>query len=1275
MTVERLPSEWSCALPTAAARTGLADRPLGQVGPCRRPRRGWGAHGHLFTLGCVCAVIGSLGIPVSAAAPSIQTAWHDAQGYRWRELKIAPTGHTGFTRLSGDETGLVFTNTLTELAGALNRVLYNGSGVAVGDYDGDGRPDLYFCGLNTSNVLFRNLGEWRFEPVPSSAGIVFPDLVGRGAVFADINGDGWNDLLVSTLAQGVRCYLNTGDGRFTDFTREAGTASDGGSTSLALADVDGNGTLDLYITNYRPSDIRDRGEVTMRVVGGEVVPPPEYRDRLTVIQGAIYEYGQPDQLLLNDGHGRFAPVGWDSGMFLDEAGETLSRPPRDWGLTATFRDINGDGLPDLYVCNDYWTPDRVWYNQGQGQFRAIAPTALRNTSASSMGLDLADVDRDGDLDCFVLDMFSRDPRFRLRQKLAQMPPPHEIGVVGNRPQVMRNTLQENRGDGTFREVAWHAGVPASDWSWSAVFLDVDLDGFEDLLISAGHFKDVQDMDVNMLIKVRQRPRDPKLSPEERHRRFTQELLEHHRLYPRLEMPVVAFRNRGDGTFEESTDAWGTEELGVHHSIATGDFDLDGDLDLVTNNLDTNAGLYRNESTAPRVAVQLRGHPPNTQAIGAVVRLLGGAVPMQLQEVVSGGRYLAGCESLLVFAAGLNTGSMTLEITWRSGRRAVVNNVQANRLYEVQEPESAPIPRETPPTTSPQFEDRSDRLQHRHHESAFDDFARQPLLPFRRSQAGPGLAWFDLNNDTHLDLVIGTGRGGALEVRLGDGRGSFRPMTSAPDWTAPDDISTCLGYFADPTAPALLVGVSGYQVPGQAAVLEVRLQDDRLTFTPAVKDAPEVVGPLALGDLDGDGDLDLFVGGGCRPQHYPESVGSRLYRRTAGRWVLDDENTSRLKETGLVNGAVWSDLDGDSAPELVLACEWGPIRVFQNSAGELAEVTNDLGLGPYVGWWRGVATGDLDGDGRLDIVAANWGLNSPFRATLRQPLRLLYGDWLGAGRYDLLETVYAPDTGDLLPARDFNSLVPSLPFLYERYRSFRQFSESSVQYLLGEFAAQTRQVSANTLASMVFLNAQPRFRPVILPRAAQLAPASGVIIADGDSDGHEDVFLSQNFFAMRSELPRQDAGRGLWLRGDGRGQLAEVSGQDCGIQIYGEQRGAAIGDFDADGRMDIAVAQNGIETKLYRGARAAPAWRIRLQGRPENPQAIGAMLRLERGGFRGPVREIQAGSGYRSQNASVQLFGPKGDEDRVWIRWPGGVEETHELSPDRGDIQLVQPSGG
>ena len=586
--------------------------------------------------------------------------------------------------VSAAETGIHFTNVLDELSAAANRTLQNGSGVAVGDFNGDGRPDVFLCSLQGECALYANLGGGHFTNVTQGSGINVTKRICRGAVFADINGDGWLDLLISTLGGGVLCFLNDGKSGFADQTESAGTKSKAGSTTLALADFDGDGTLDLYVTNYRAEDIRDRARIDIMRVNGRVLPVPELRDRIELTAHGMIEYGESDVFYRNDGQGHFSAISWTNGIFLQESGMPLAAPPLDWGLAATFRDLNDDGFPDLYVCNDYWTPDRIWLNDGKGRFRAIDPLAIRHTSENSMGVDFADIDRDGHTDFIVLDMLSRDPSRRKRQVAAQTPSAPRIGEIGNRPQIMRNTLFHNRGDGTFEELANYAGVEASDWSWQPVFIDVDLDGFEDLIVPAGHTRDIQDWDATIKIKSLQHswPRD--IDRTEQQKAFTREMMEHTRLYPTLEMPIAAFRNRGNLQFEETTQEWGTDALGVHQGIAFADFDGDGDLDFVVNNLNAPAAFYRNETGSPRVAVRLKGLPSNTQGIGARVTLLGGAVPRQTQEVVSGGRYLSGFDPLLVFAAGDKNPRMTIQVKWRRGKTSVVPNVSGNRVYEISE---------------------------------------------------------------------------------------------------------------------------------------------------------------------------------------------------------------------------------------------------------------------------------------------------------------------------------------------------------------------------------------------------------------------------------------------------------------------------------------------------------------------------------------------------------------------------------------------------------------
>jgi hypothetical protein len=1230
-----------------------------------------------------------LGVALSAALPASLAAsraleWHNEKEFRWADLEVPKAGRTGFTLLSPEQTGITFTNNLAEEEGVANRVLWNGSGVALGDYDNDGLIDIFFCGLDTPNALYKNLGDWRFTNVTRQAGLERSGKFFRGAVFADINGDGWLDLLISTTGQGVLCYLNDGHGHFTDATATSGTGSHFGSVTLALADVDGNGTLDLYIANNRTSDIRDRGQIDMSMRRGQVIIPPQFRDRLLVMEGRLFEFGEPDQLLLNDGQGRFTEVGWTNGFFLDEDGRPLQQAPLDWGLTATFRDINGDGLPDLYVCNDYWTPDRMWLNDGEHHFRAVPRLSLRHTSASSMGVDFADINRDGYLDFFVLDMFSRDHRLRRRQMLAQRPMATRAGMIDNRPQIMRNTLFLNRGDDSFAEIADFAGVEASDWSWSPIFVDIDLDGYEDLLIAAGHERDVQDLDANAQIKTRPRSYVGITNDVERQQAFARDKYANVRLYPPLQMPVITFRNLGNLHFQEMTALWGTDALGVHHGMAMADLDNDGDLDFVVNDLGAAAGVYRNDSVAPRVAVRLRGLPPNTQAIGAKIKLLSGAVPMQSQEVISGGRYLSGSDPMLVFAAGPAREGMSLEVTWRTGSKSVIHEVRPNRLYEIYQPpvnsglklqvasplEKAGQVNPSGHATPTLFADQSKALDHTHAEDAFDDFVLQPLLPRRLSQLGPGIAWCDLDGDGHEDLIIGSGKGGRLGIYLSDGRGHFKRDSAPPfDSIAARDQLGIVAWPNSKTGTAILVGNACYEDGGAPGAPVLQFDWRTRNVVQPISAELTSTGPLALADIDGDGDLDLFVGGRVIAGRWPGAAASRIYRNDAGKWVLDVENTKALENVGLVSGATFTDLDGDGLPELVLACEWGPIRVFGNSGGRLREQTHAWGLDQFTGWWNGVTAGDLDGDGRLDLIASNWGLNNPYHATPEHPVRVYYGDLGGRGLVDTLEAAYDTELQALAPIWHRDTLATALPWIAGKYPTHKAYSEATVEEILGERKSKASWVEVNTLSSMAFLNRGDHFQPVELPPEAQFAPAFAVVVADFDGDGNEDVFLSQNFFATSPQTPRFDAGRGLLMRGDGTGRLTPVPGQQSGLSVYGEQRGAAACDFDEDGRIDLVVTQNGAQTRLFQNANGKPGLRVRLKGPDSNPTGVGATIRLQFGKHMGPAREVRAGSGYLSQDSAVQVLGASEEPTSLVVRWPGGRTNLVAIPPGAREVTV------
>ena len=1213
--------------------------------------------------GCWGTALVLLGLVLSAGAAA------EKNGVRALPLQPPPPGKPGFTLLAPDQTGVGFTNRLWPEAEARNHNLLNGSGVALGDYDGDGWCDVFLCSLNGASTLYRNLGGWRFADVTVAAGLANTNQLARGAVFADVDGDGDPDLLVSYSGAGVRLFLNDGRGRF----QEAGAPelrAETGSMTLALGDVDGDGDLDLYVTNYGENTVRSGLRISTRLEGGREVVVGRYRQRLRIIDGKLVEYGEPDALYLNEGAGRFRRVPWTGGAFRDETGQTLRTELWDMGLTAVIRDLNQDGHPDLYVCNDFHNPERVWLGDGRGGFQLAPRPTLRSTMYFSMAVDFGDFNRDGLMDFFGTDMLSRHHTLRMRQQRLPSPPlAYTLEPQADRPQVQRNMLFINRGDGTYTEMAQRAGVAASDWTWSVLCLDVDLDGWDDLLVGTGHYFDALDQDAI-----------------ERTARFTfAEKLDGRRMldaFPPLRVPNYAFRNRGDLTFEEVGRRWGFDATEVSHGMAAADLDNDGDLDVVVNCLRGPALVYRNDATAPRLAVRLRGRPPNTRGIGARLRLSGGPLPVQVREMTCGGLYLAGSDTCRVFATGTAEAALVLEVFWRSGRYSRIPGVRAGFLYEIDEAAAEPQPPPAEPAARDQptwFLDESAALNHTHQDAPYDDFGRQPLLPRRFSTAGPGVAWLDVDADGREDLFIGGGRGSRVAGFRNLGAGRFAPLAgeSPPD-PLPDDATGLCGTPLPGGRAGLIYGVSGYEAGGDHAPA-LRLVEFPPATTAgntsrvglALPPLPTggTVGPVCLADWDGDGDLDAFVGAQMRPGRYPEFGDSVLLRNEAGRLVVDREASQPVRRAGLVNSAVFTDLDGDGWPDLALAVEWGPVRVYRNEGGRFREVTRELGLEPWTGWWLSVTAGDFDGDGRPDLVAGNRGENSFHQVLGPGPWSLYHGDLVGDGGVHLVEAWWDEHTRRDLPVRGLSDLEKELLWLRTRFPTHAAFADAGVAELLAGRAAARLEVRQP--ASRVFLNRGARFEARPLPLEAQLAPAFGLVVADFDGDGHEDLFVAQNFFGTRPEDGPLDAGRGLLLHGDGTGGFTPVPGTESGLVIYGEQRGAATADYDGDGRPDLVVTQHGNTTRLFRNQAGRPGLRVRLRGPPANPAGVGAAVWLEwENGGRGPAREIRAGGGWWSQDAFTVVLATPERPRTLHVRWPGGRVTTRALGREAREMEVT-----
>ncbi len=1177
--------------------------------------------------------------------------WQEIPGARWTPIQpVPPSPRPGFTLVASEASGIAFTNHLAEASAANNRILENGSGVALGDVDGDGWTDLYLCRLEGDNALYRNLGNWRFEDITARAQVGCPGQASTGALLADADGDGDLDLLVNAIGGGTRLFLNDGTARFTELA-DSRLVRRFGSSSMAMADMDADGDLDLYVANYRTDTFRDdppglRVEA-VRQTDGSIKVTPEGRFIPVVPPGGagveLIERGERDFLYLNQGGARLAPVSWTSGAFLDESGQPLRDPPADWGLAVQFRDFTGDGHPDLYVCNDFASStDRIWISESGRRFRAAPRTSFSHLSLSSMSVDVADIDRDGRDDVFVADMLSRLAGRRAWQRpntLAGLfaPPIQDPGYA---PEVPHNTLHLARDDGSFAEIASFAGVAASEWSWSGIFLDVDLDGWEDLLLATGNGHDVQHADtLAELSRVRSAP-----SAASR--------LANLRRFPALPTPLLAFRNERNRTFSDASQSWNFQLPGVHTGMAVGDLDNDGDLDVVANHLNGPLTLLRNDTAAPRIAIRLRGAAANTRGIGARIRVLNGPVP-QSQEMIAGGRYLSSDDPIRTFAAGTGNTALTIEVTWRSGRVSRIPDARPDRIYEVIEPSTPPEPRPAPPAPKPWLAQVPLDPPHRQQPAAIDEFTRQSLLPRAVVSRSPAVGWIDLEADGIDEWLVA---GGANQPD------HWRRLDAARGWVTNAAPPSSL------TGPATRNGIAVLATGAPGGWL-VACDSPEPSDSPVLRGGPgwngiESVtrdlnpGALAAADLDGDGQLELFVGDRGIPGQWPAPAPSRWFTQRNGKWT----EAGSMDTAGLVTGALFTDIDLDGDPDLVTASEAGPVRVWRNDRGVLAPA-HFPGLDDLTGWWQCLAAADFDADGLIDLVAGNWGDNwrpEPIDPS-QTSVRLAWADFAGHGRIEPVLASWEPKEQRWFPRREWKALSASLPWVPVAYPSHAAYAGARFEELLAGKPDGVRKTEVQTSRSTLFLNRGQRFEPIPLPAEAQWTSANAIVAGDLNGDGHVDLALSQNLFRVDPESTRQDAGVGLLLAGDGTGRFRALGPAESGVRVAGEGRGLALADADRDGRLDLLMGVHGGESRLWKNVMARPGIRVRLRNAAK---AIGARIRWVKGTSQGPLMELRAGNGSGGQDSFTPVVTgvPDGAEIEVTLpalpprRWPATAPE-------------------
>jgi hypothetical protein len=1098
---------------------------------------------------------------------------------------------TVFRLLDPNETGIAFANTITtsDSLNVLNDAyVYNGAGVGVGDIDNDGLPDIFFAGNMVTSRLYLNKGHMRFEDITAKAGVT-TNRWATGVAMVDINNDGYLDIYVSVSGppwskaadRANLLFVNNGNRTFTEEAARYGIADSGFTTQSVFLDYDGDGCLDLFLLNNSPSDFT-RGGVASSPMGIRGETPGSY-----------------NQLYRNDCHGKFTNVSAQAGI-LQDAG---------YGLGVAVADVNNDGWPDIYVSNDIAPNDVLYINNGNGTF-TNKRSWLKHTSFAGMGVDIADFNDDGWPDILQVDMLPRALSERKKMSgFATYGSLLEARARGFRDDFTANSLQLSNGvtkdgDVIFSDVAHLAGVAATDWSWSPLFADFDNDGRKDIFISNGYPKAVIDYDYQTAMSSVHSGQDSAA-----YRKARRDILD--KLYP-YDPSNYFFRNTGNLSFADESKEWAPERLSFSYGAAYADLDNDGRVDLVVNNIDAPAFIYHN--VAPQddahhyLEVSLEGESPHrlTAGIGAKLTITAHGQKQHVYYSPYRG-YMSSMDGRAHFGLGSATRVDSVEILWPDGRYQVLRNIPADRMLVVKQTEAgsgkrqagsadgiAPPPARFPLSASrlPQwFQPLSARgLSYKQQSPPSIDYGVQGLLPYMISRQGPPIAVADVNGDGLDDIYIGGGADVAGELLIQQKDGSFAASTQGQPWDADKAYEDWGALFFDANGdglPDLYVASGGYQLAPSSSLLQDRLYINKGggRFERAANALPEMLTSTATvraADFNGDGRLDLFVGGRLSPRNYPFPARSYLLRNDGGGHFTDVTEQiapDLVHPGGMITDAVWLDFDGDGKPDLVTAGEWMPVQFYHNDGKQFRNVTASTTLPATRGWWYSLAVGDFDRDGRPDIVAGNVGLNYAYTTSKDNKFGIYAADFTGNRRNDIVLTTETDGTEYPL-----DGLVPLGREIYPlgiKYPTFGSFAQASVQQMFGAQLKSALHYQADTFASVFLRNdGGGKFALSALPNLAQISPIKGIVVQDVDGDGNLDLIVGGNLYDAEPNTPRADAGNGLWLRGDGKGHFTPVPATQSGFLAPGNVSGlTAIKTARGSGRV-VIVANTGDSLQVF-----------------------------------------------------------------------------------------------